>query len=152
MPEPESTQEIIRRTLLNSKPPRRFVGTRTIVVGLLVVILAVWGLWATSTSAAPRLSLEQVALTEWYDSLMEPSAVMLDGTGWSDAEVVQMVSKALVATMHPTSAGTWRPGFEAHLALKGFSDVQIRAAVLRAYATISIEVADAVFAELGKPQ
>ena len=148
MPEQESIRDMIWGALLNSKRPR----ARQAIVVLFVLLLAVWGLWVTSTSAAPRpVPPASVAMVEWYELLLEPSTVTLDSTGWSNAEVVQMVSVALAATMHPTSAGTWRPGFEAHLALKGFSDVQIRAAVLRAYATISIEVADAVFAELGKP-
>ena len=125
-----------------------------LTLGLFVVVAGLWGVWATSTYAAPRPVVPvpaEVVPVEWYDSLLEPMPHTLDSTGWANAEVVEMVGRALEATMNPLSSGTWRPGFEAHLLLKGFTDVQIRAAVLRAYAVISIEVADAVFAELGKP-
>ena len=124
-----------------------------VAVGLVAVI----GTSVAKAYAAPRdvvpaaVVPAEVVPVEWYDSLMEPMPHALDSTGWANAEVVEMVGRALEATMNPLSSGTWRPGFEAHLLLKGFTDVQIRAAVLRAYAVISIEVADAVFAELGKP-
>ena len=122
-----------------------------------VLVLAPWGVGAVIWHVAqprPRPVVPvpaEVVPVEWHDSLLEPMPHALDSTGWANAEVVEMVGRALEATMNPLSSGTWRPGFEAHLRLKGFTDVQIRAALLRAYAVISIEVADAVFAELGKP-
>ena len=130
----------------------RLGGGRGIAVGLSVVVVGLWAIWLASAQAAPRdVVPAEVVPADWYDSLLEPMPHALDSTGWANAEVVAMVATALAATMDPASSGTWRPGFEAHLLLKGFTDVQIRAAVLRAYAVISIEVADAVFAELGKP-
>ena len=146
----ESIRDMIWGALLNSKRPQRSRARQAILL-LVVVILAVWGLWATSTSAAPRLSPEQVALTEWYDSLVEPSTVVLDSTGWSDAERVGMVAATYAAVMQWDRQQTWQPGFKTHLEIKGFTDVEIREIVLAVNGEMAVQAANAVFAALGKP-
>ena len=153
MPGHESTGNSVER-------PRRFVETRTIVVGLVVVILAVWGLWATSTSAAPRpVPPASVAMIETYEAMRDAYTATLAGDGvvlrsfepWSDADRAAIAAAALLGTMEKASRDTWQPGYEGFLRELDFTPEEIRAAVFFAYGQQVALITDAVLLALGKP-
>ncbi len=149
-----------KRDLASVKYRRRIGGAGAILVVLVTVVVLVWGIWAASARAAPRpVAPETVVPVEWYDAMWERHKATLDEDGrvlqivgvWADSDRAVVTAAALLGTMDPVSLATWRPGYEEFLRAHELSDSQIRAAVFAAYAQQAVEIADAVFVELGKP-
>ena len=151
-----------KRNLAGLKWRKRFGAqerqTMKIAAMLAVVIAGAWGIWATSTDAAPRpvvpvpaevVSAEMVAV---YDAMLIPTVKPVDFTGWAAAERVAMTAEALAVAAQPESRMTWQPGFEAYLReVLQFGDEEIVDAVYLVLGKRAVRLAEKVFQQMPKP-
>lgn len=118
-------------------------------VGMLVCM----GIGKAYAAPAPVVAEYAEAEIELYEAMYEATPVALDDMlAWSDAERVGMVAATLGAVTQPKSMARWQAGYETWLRdAMGLSDTEVIERVYAAIAWRSIWMAEAVFAQMGKP-
>ena len=123
------------------------------IIGTTVAIcLSTIAAMAAILQAKPQPAFPSPAgMLERHESLLNLETIVLDSTGWPDSEVVAMVAATYAQVLQWDRQQTWQPGLETHLAIKGLTDVEIRATILRINGQLAVEAANAVFEAMGKP-